>query len=1079
MDADGEFRLGQRLQAQAADTPASAALTAPNRKPVGYGDLYRHIRSAHAVLRDHDIDRRDAIAVALPEGPGFAAAILAVSSSAVAAPLNPDLPPAELRYLLQRMQAKAIVVADDAPPRLLEAARDTEATILTASVLKEGHIGEGDPQWPAPDDRAVLLFTSGTTARPKAVALSNRNVCLSALSMATTLSLGGDDAGLCVMPLFHVHGLVGTVLAPLLSGGSVILPGRFHAARFFEQFEESRPTWFSATPAILHQIAERAEDQEAIIKGSRLRFIRSASAPLPATLMEKLEHRFQVPVIEAFGMTEASHQIASNPLPPASRKPGSVGVADTVQITIHGTRGEELPAGTSGEILLRGPTVISGYLDDEAADGDAFRDGWLRTGDRGYLDADGYLHIDGRLKEIINRGGENVAPLEVEAVLNAHPAVAESAVFAVPDARLGEEIAAAVVRRDGQESTTRELQDFAASRLADFKVPRHILFVGELPKSETGKLRRNALQAQWQERGGVDEDAVASGQAAPSGETVQRIAAIWSEVLAVDAIGIDDNFFDIGGDSLQATMIIARIQESLGVELSMAALFDRPTIGRLAAEVETAIQAGKRAFAAIEPIDAASKDHPLSFTQQLILDVSSDPLLGNATVFNRIAVLHVTGPLDEKALRGALDGIVARHAILRAGVSLEGTDSRVVVRPPEAVDLTGIELGDMGTADQDRRLRAAMLEFGRRPYDLARDPLVRFGLVRLGEEEHRLLVCAHNLVFDGWSMRLFIDELAQSYAAARRGGIAAPEAPAIQYSDYARWQHKSLEAGALDARLTYWRQLLAPEPPPVSFNRNAWTGPDNRFELDRHVLPLDADLVRALRTIAARNGATLNMVLLTALAVLFAKLTGHEDVLFLTQSAGRAQKETESLIGNFVQTLPVRAHVRAGTPFSQQLDAMRRGCLDATANEDVPFSMLIDELFPDRNLMLNPVSPLLFVFKNFSMPEASADDVTFTPVDLDFASEVFGLIVKVHEGEGALPCNFLFNRCAVSEGQVRRLAACYRVVLDQIARDPSVPVYKCLPAGKLITALGPGGIIAAFVDSLRSKLSGVHRAPDS
>ncbi|HEY5677428.1 MAG TPA: AMP-binding protein, partial [Myxococcales bacterium] len=354
--------------------------------------------------------------------------------------------------------------------------------------VRRGGFGEGD-------DIALLLHTSGTTSRPKLVPLLQRNVLASARHIAETLALTPADVCLNVMPLFHIHGLMAATLASIFAGARVCCSPGFNALRFYGWLEEVRPTWYTAVPTMHQAILARAERHRDVLARTHLRFLRSSSASLPAPVMLELERTFRAPVVEAYGMTEAAHQMASNPLPPRTRKPGSVGMAAGPEIAIMDAQGALLPRGESGEIVIRGPNVTSGYVENPEANAKAFTNGWFRTGDQGNLDEDGYLRINGRLKEMINRGGEKISPLEVDVVLMEHPAVQVALTFGMPHETLGEEVAAAVVLKEGKTATERELRGFAEKHLVHYKVPHHIVFVSELPRGPTGKLQRIGLAA--------------------------------------------------------------------------------------------------------------------------------------------------------------------------------------------------------------------------------------------------------------------------------------------------------------------------------------------------------------------------------------------------------------------------------------------------------------------------------------------------------------------------------------------------------------------------------------------------------
>jgi acyl-CoA synthetase (AMP-forming)/AMP-acid ligase II len=363
----------------------------------------------------------------------------------------------------------------------------------------EGGAGAATPSaagFAEPDEIALVLHTSGTTSRPKIVPLLQRNLAASARHIGETLALGPQDRCLNVMPLFHIHGLIAAVLSSLAAGGSIWCAPGFNALQFFGWLKAAEPTWYTAVPTMHQAILARAKRNEGAAKAAGLRFIRSSSSSLPSQVMAQLEETFDAPVVESYGMTEATHQMTSNPLPPAPRKPGSVGVAAGPQVRLADEGAPRLldDADAVGEVVISGPNVTPGYEANPEANAKSFfeLDGrrWFRTGDQGTFDAEGYLRITGRLKEIINRGGEKISPLEVDEVLMDHPAVAQVVTFAVPHAKLGEEVAAAVVLREGESADERALRDFAAKRLADFKVPRTVIVLDEIPKGATGKLQR-------------------------------------------------------------------------------------------------------------------------------------------------------------------------------------------------------------------------------------------------------------------------------------------------------------------------------------------------------------------------------------------------------------------------------------------------------------------------------------------------------------------------------------------------------------------------------------------------------------
>ncbi|MFQ3661443.1 MAG: acyl--CoA ligase [Chloroflexaceae bacterium] len=472
------------------------AILAPDRPPVSYAALRANVTALAAQLQALGLTRGDRVAMALPNGPEMAIAFLAAATAATAAPLNPKYRQEEFAFYYEDTRATALIVAPGALPEARAAMRPG-MLLIEVETLADGTVAfyAGPSPTPGvtldvarPDDVAMILHTSGTTSRPKRVPIRHRNLATSTANIAATYQLGPADRALCVMPLFHIHGIVASLLSTLASGGTVICPPGFDALKFWQWVEAFRPTWYSAVPTMHQALLARAERNLAAIQAHRFRFIRSSSAPLPPVVMERMEAVFGAPVLESYGMTEASHQMTSNPLPPAQRKAGSVGIGFGVDVGIMDETGRLLAPGTKGEVVVRGGNVVDGYENNPEANAAAFVDGWFRTGDQGYLDDDGYLVLTGRIKELINRGGEKISPLEIDDVLLRHPAVAEALAFAVPHPTLGEEVHAAVVLR--AEATERDLRDHCARALADFKVPRRIHVLEALPRGATGKLQR-------------------------------------------------------------------------------------------------------------------------------------------------------------------------------------------------------------------------------------------------------------------------------------------------------------------------------------------------------------------------------------------------------------------------------------------------------------------------------------------------------------------------------------------------------------------------------------------------------------
>jgi len=496
----------KELMVQGAE--AAPALSAPGRTALTHGGLRALTVRTLARLNGLGLGRDDRVAIVLPNGPEMAACYIACAQGLTSAPLNPAYRADEFEFYLSDIRAKALIVErGSASPavsvaarlglRLIELVADPAGPAGDFELVPQDGIESGAAStaggFAEADDVSMLLHTSGTTSRPKIVPLSQKNLAASAQHIGRILQFTAADCGLNIMPLFHIHGLIAGVLAPLAAGSQVFCTPGFNALKFFGWMDESRPTWYTAVPTMHQTILGRASKNAEIIARHPLRFLRSSSSSIPPQVIAELEQVFGVPLVESYGMTEATHQMAANPLPPARRKPGTVGQAAGPEIAIMAEDGTLLPPGGVGEIAIRGPNVTAGYENNPQANAEAFVGGWFRTGDQGQLDADGYLSITGRLKEIINRGGEKISPREVDEVLMDHPAVAQVVCFGMPHPKLGEEVAAVVVLREATQATERELQAFVGTRVADFKVPKKILFMDEIPKGATGKLQRIGL----------------------------------------------------------------------------------------------------------------------------------------------------------------------------------------------------------------------------------------------------------------------------------------------------------------------------------------------------------------------------------------------------------------------------------------------------------------------------------------------------------------------------------------------------------------------------------------------------------
>ena len=476
------------------------ALTAPSRLPLTYERLRSHCVNIGEQLGALGLQSGDRAAIVLQNGPEMASCFLAVASTFSAAPLNPAYKQSEYHFYLKDLAPKIVIVEEGSKNPVRAAAKELGIRVVEAKVVDSAAAGvfnlcdeTANITMPHSSSEALVLHTSGTTSRPKVVPLTQENIVTSAENISATLHLTASDHCLNIMPLFHIHGLIAVISASLSKGASVCCSAGFNALKFMDLAAAEQISWYSGVPTMHQALLLRAQRNTEQAKALKLRLIRSSSASLPPAVFDALVSAFDCPVIEAYGMTEAAHQMTSNPLGEGQQRAGCVGIMTSPEVCIMDQAGSILSQGLEGEVCIRGKNVTPGYENNPDANKASFTDGWFRTGDQGFFDTEGYLKLTGRLKEIINRGGEKISPLEVDNILMEHDSVQQVVTFAVPDKMLGEDVAAAIVLAEGKQTTEANIKAFAARSLAKFKVPKHIVFLDEIPKGATGKLQRIGL----------------------------------------------------------------------------------------------------------------------------------------------------------------------------------------------------------------------------------------------------------------------------------------------------------------------------------------------------------------------------------------------------------------------------------------------------------------------------------------------------------------------------------------------------------------------------------------------------------
>jgi len=1028
------------LRALAERIPGAPAILGLDRPLLTFARLYDHVEATCQVLNSMGVGRNDRVALLLPDGPEMAVAFLAVVSAATAVPLNPASTGDECALALADLDAKAVLVQAGTASSIREAARARgvptvelhpapEAAGLFALTGGSG-MATRHGGFAHPDDVALLLHTSGSQGRPKRIPLTHINICSTALRNGVAMELTGADRCLSIMPLFHIHGLVVVALSAVLAGSSVVCTPGFQVERFFEWLDRFRPTWYSAIPPIHQAVLAAVPAHREVIARRPLRFIRTGSAPLPPQAREELERVFDAPVINTYGLTE-SPSIAIMPLPPRPRKPGSVGVAGCSEIGILDEEGRPLPRGATGEIAVRGPNVMLGYENDPEANAIAFINGWLRTGDQGYLDPDGYLFITGRLSEFINRGGEKVSPGEVDDVLGGHPAVAQAVTFGVPHPTLGEDVAAAVVLRAGMSVNESELRAFVAARLAHVKVPRRILTVRELPKGATGKVQRRTLAEHF---GLLAAVPAVAGTTPPRTQTEAAVAAIWAHVLSLERVGVEDDFFALGGDSISAALILSRLREALGVELPRHSLFETPTVAGLSEAVEAARSAAPAPEA--PPLRPASREShlPLSFAQERFWVL--DRFTPGNPAYNAASAFRISGPLNVPALARSLQTVVDRHEALRTIFALRDGMPVQVISPALSVELPLIDLRHLPHLQGEDRARRLMAEEACRPFDLSRGPLLRAALIRLGEQEHLLTLTQHHVISDAWSMGILQRELGAVYGATLAGEpVSLPTLP-VQYADFAVWQRELLRGTAGEAQLAYWKRQLAGTLPRVELPTDRPRPPTQTFRGGEHDLVLSRALSQSLEDLARNEGVSRFMLLLAVFQLLVHRLTGEEDILVGAPVAGRDRAELEGLVGCFINILVLRASLAGNPTFRNLLARVREVALGAYTNQDLPLERLLQELHPERDPSRPPLVQVLLNMQTVPDTPLSLMGLAVEELPPPAAHALFDVTLYCREVAEGIALRLAYNTDLFEAARMAEMLGQFQLLLEQIVARP-------------------------------------------
>jgi amino acid adenylation domain-containing protein len=1075
--------IRELIDRMARTQPEAAFLISPETgRVLTFQGLREQSNLLSTLLREAGLERGDKVAFLLENGLFSAQLFLgAMYGGFVSVPLNVRAGVSQLSYMLDHCDAKVVFVGDEFATLIAEVMAQVRRPVRVIPADLDGFraAGETTPPAtplpvPAPEDIAVLMYTSGSTGHPKAAVHSHRTVLAGGRNSVTSHQLSSADRSLLVLPLYHINAECVTLIPTLLRGGSVVVPHRFSVSQFWDWLDEHRCTWSALVPTIIAQLLEwqdpHAGNRRAAFQ--RIRFLRSSSAPLAPSLHREFLDKFPLLLIQAMGSSEAGN-IFSNPQAPGKNKIGSPGLPWGFEVKIADEEGGELAAGEPGEVVIRGPAVMQGYYKEpEATAAVLGPDGWLRTGDLAYRDDDGYFFVVGRSKELIIKGGVNIAPRQIDDVLESHPAVREAAAVGVPDHYLGEDLVAFVVLRAGVAADERELLAFCESRLGHFKTPTRIHFVDDLPKGPSGKAQRLRLREEAAKLATVSfassrgESAIPpdNGQVAHPGMPAvassieEIIAETWREVLPQAHVDAESNFFALGGHSLLAMQCVSQLRERIPVALSLSDFFENGTVAQQTALVrrrlhldegqaltdgtaaarEEALQlkVAPSASPPAIPRRDPSLPCPLSTAQRRLWFI--EQLNPGLPLYNEAEAARLLGELNTEALERALNAIVARHEGLRTTIQVTDNESAMVVHESWPLQLKKIDLSALAPAERQAQVERLLIEEPRRLYHLETEPAIRATLLRLAPQEHVFILMLHHILSDRSSFGIVWRELSTLYRAFCRGeSFVLPPLP-IHYGDYAVWQQQGNTEPASAKDLSFWTENLrgapqllelpADRPRPLTLS---YRGAKRRFRLN-------PTLTKALRDSSQREKTTLFTLFTAALDTLLYRYSGQEDILLGIPIADRERPDLQSVIGFLIHTCVLRTGLSGAMTFRELLAFVQKEMLELYRHRAVPFDEVVRKLQPERNPSYSPLFQVMINWRdrNLQLPFIGLEGLVVEPLLAESRTAKLDLTLFVTDGGDEIWLEMEYSTDLFDEARIARMFGHYQTLLESVASDP-------------------------------------------
>jgi amino acid adenylation domain-containing protein len=1027
--------VNRLFEAQVARTPHAVAAGFEGAT-ITFDDLNTRANRLAHYLKAQGVGPEVMVGLCVERGLDMLVGLLGVLKAGGAyVPIDPGFPAGRIRFMLQDASVSIVVTERSLRERL---------SGLAPRLVCLDDLGEELAIQPAsnpetstnPSNLAYAIYTSGSTGNPKGVLIPHRALTNFLSSMRRQPGLGGQDTLLAVTTLsFDIAAL--ELFLPLVVGARVEIAPREAAvdsSRLGGLLASSGATVMQATPATWRMLLDSGW------AGSKTLKALCGGEALTRDLAERLSGKVGE-LWNLYGPTETTVWSTLAKVVPGDG-PVSIGrpIANTRTYVLD-SHLRPVPVGVPGELYLGGSGLARGYHDRPgltaerfAADPFAPEPGAriYRTGDLARLRPDGSLECLGRLDSQVKVRGYRIELGEVEAALLAHPALLGAAAVAREDASGENRLIGYLVPREGEPSSEADLRTWLHDRLPEYMIPSVFVTLDALPLTPNGKIDRNALPDPEPDRSGVSAPAVA-----PRGPIEEAVAAIWSEVLGRGRVSVFDDFFELGGHSLMAAQLLARVRESLAVEISLKSLFDTPTVAGLSRQVEESLRSG--AGLVVPPLEPVGRDGPMpaSFAQQRLWFL--DQLDPGSPMYNIPAEVRLTGTLDRNALGRAFTELVRRQESLRTTFASQDGLPVQTIAPEMDADLPLEDLTNLPESEREEEARRRAREESWRPFDLVRGPLFRARLYRLGPEDHLVTVAVHHIIADGWSIGVIIRDTAELYEAFASGKPSPLPSLPVQYADYAVWQRLWLQGDALEGQLRFWREVLAGVPVlELPTDRPRPSALSGRGGQRLRIFP--AELGEALRALGRGEGATLFMTLLAGFQAVLSRYSGQADFAVGTPVAGRTWSQVEGLVGLFVNTIALRADLSREPSFRELLRRVKRAALDGFARQDLPFDQIVNALGLDRDPSRSPVFQVLFVLQNAPLPALEATGLSMVPLEIESVTSKFELTLSVTETPEGLKAALEYSTDLFDEGTADRLLSHLQILLESAVEGPDKPV---------------------------------------